>query len=241
MLPRLFLIAQIMTVWMLVDALRRKTDRQWYFIILLPFGEWFYFFSVKIHDPSMRKIKALFKRSARPATLDELRRDAHRTPSARNRLRYAQGLYDAEDFAAAEPVFAQIIEREPTHKDALYGLGLTRIALDDRRGAIEALSALVEQDPTFNDYAAWLELVDLLWNTGGRDEAIDEAQRLVKQSPRARHRVTLAHYLQAADKPAHARSVLEQAIEDHGAGNAFEAKRDKKWIAEARRMLAALR
>jgi hypothetical protein len=239
MLPRLFLFAQIMTVWMMVDALRRKADKQWYVIILLPFGEWFYFFSVKIHDPSMARVKAFFKRTPK-TSLDDLRRDAHRTPSARNRLRYAQGLFDAGNAAEAEPVFTQIIEREPTHKDALYGAGLARIELGDLRGAIKALHALVEQDPSFADFAAWLELADLLWKTGGRAEAVDEMEALIKRSPRARHRVTLAHYLIEYDKPAHARMVLERAIDEHGASNAFESKRDAQWITRAKRMLIDL-
>lgn len=237
MLPRLFLIAQIMTVWMLVDALRRKADRQWYVIILLPFGEWFYFFSVKWKDPSMAKFRRMFGGGPKAPGLAELKRDAHRTPSARNRLRLAQGLHDRGSYAEAEAVFSQILEREADHKDALHGAGLCRAELGDLRGAIEALGALVAQDPSFADYAPYLEFCHLLWQTGGHADAIIETEKLVRRSPRARHRVTLAHYLFEDDKPAHARRVLREAIEDHGAGNQYERKRDKKWIAEARRML----
>lgn len=240
MLPRLFLIAQIMTVWMLVDALRRKADRQWFFIIVLPFGEWFYFFSVKWKDPSMAKYRNFFSGKGRPPSLDQLARDAHRTPSARNRVRHAQGLYDARRYAEAEPIFTAVLERDPQHKDALYGAGLCRIETGDLRGAIQAFNALIAQDPSFADYAAHLELCDLLWKTGGRAEAIEETEKLLKRSPRARHRVTLAHYLIEDDKPNHARLVLREAIEEHQAGNKYERKRDKQWITQAHRMLANL-
>lgn len=241
MLPRLFLVAQIMTVWMLVDALRRRADRQWFFIIILPFGEWFYFFSVKINDPSMRRVKAIFSRKARPATLEELRRDAHRTPSARNKLRQAQGLFDAQRFSEAEPIFSEVLAKEPEHKDALFGAGLSRMQTGDLPGAIDALSTLVARDATYRDYAAHLELCDILWKTGGHAEAIAETERLIKRSPRARHRVTLAHYLIEDGKQAQARMVLERAIDEHPAGNRHEMKRDKTWIVQARRMLSDLR
>lgn len=240
MLPRLFLIAQIMTVWMLVDALRRKADRQWFFIILLPFGEWFYFFSVKWKDPSMAKFRNFFTGKGRPPSLEQLARDAHRTPSARNRIRHAQGLFDARRFDEAEPIFTAVLERDPEHKDALYGAGLCRIELGDLRGAVRAFTVLVRQDPGFADFAAHLELCDLLWKTGGRAEAIDEMEILVKRSPRARHRVTLAHYLTQDGKANHARIVLQTAIEEHASGNAYERKRDKQWVSQAHRMLASL-
>lgn len=240
MLPRLFLVAQLMTVWMMYDAFRRRADKQWFFIIMLPFGEWFYFFSVKINDPSMRKVKAIFSRKARPATLEELSRDAHRTPSARNKLRHAQGLFDADRFADAEPIFAEILVKDAQNKDALYGAALCRIQSGDLGGAVQALNTLVKQDSAYRDFAAHLELCDVLYTTGAHAEAIEETESLIKRSPRAQHRVTLAHYLIESDKTAHARMVLERAIDEHQAGNKHEMKRDKPWIVQARRMLSDL-
>ena len=37
-------------IWMLVDAINRRAEYYWYIIIFVPFGEWVYFFTVKIHD-----------------------------------------------------------------------------------------------------------------------------------------------------------------------------------------------
>jgi hypothetical protein len=38
------------SLWMLIDAYRRNADQFWYVIILVPLGEWAYFFLVKIRD-----------------------------------------------------------------------------------------------------------------------------------------------------------------------------------------------
>ena len=50
----LFILQHAFMAWMLIDAIRRRADGYWYLIIFIPFGEWFYFFRVKIHDPEMQ-------------------------------------------------------------------------------------------------------------------------------------------------------------------------------------------
>ena len=46
----LLLLSYAFSVWMLVDAFKRGAEHYWYLIIFFPFGEWVYFFLVKIHD-----------------------------------------------------------------------------------------------------------------------------------------------------------------------------------------------
>jgi len=53
----LFALQSAFSLWMLVDALQRRQERYWYFVVLMPFGELVYFFVVKIHDPDMRWLK----------------------------------------------------------------------------------------------------------------------------------------------------------------------------------------
>ncbi len=47
---RLLLFSYAFSVWMLVDAHKRGAQHYWYLIIFFPFGEWVYFFLIKIHD-----------------------------------------------------------------------------------------------------------------------------------------------------------------------------------------------
>ena len=44
----LFFAQTAFSIWMLVDAIQRRAPYYWYFIIAMPFGEWIYFFMVKI-------------------------------------------------------------------------------------------------------------------------------------------------------------------------------------------------
>jgi hypothetical protein len=46
----LLILSYAFSVWMLVDAYQRRAEHYWYLIIFFPFGEWIYFFLVKVHD-----------------------------------------------------------------------------------------------------------------------------------------------------------------------------------------------
>lgn len=46
----LLILSYAFSVWMLIDALKRDAKVYWLVIIFFPFGEWIYFFMVKIHD-----------------------------------------------------------------------------------------------------------------------------------------------------------------------------------------------
>jgi hypothetical protein len=46
----LIVLSYAFSVWMIVDAYKRGADHYWYLIIFFPFGEWIYFFTVKLDD-----------------------------------------------------------------------------------------------------------------------------------------------------------------------------------------------
>lgn len=46
----LLILSYAFSVWMIVDAYQRRAEHYWYLIIFFPFGEWVYFFLVKVHD-----------------------------------------------------------------------------------------------------------------------------------------------------------------------------------------------
>ena len=72
-------------IWMLVDAVKRRVEFYWYIIIFFPFGEWVYFFAVKIHD--FRQVR--FRLAERAPSLRKLRFEAKQTPSINNKLALA--------------------------------------------------------------------------------------------------------------------------------------------------------
>lgn len=239
-MPRALLILQhVFMAWMLVDAIRRGAPARWFWIIFIPFGEWFYFFMVKIHDPEMTWLKNLF-RYEKPATLESLRYRYEQTPSLANRLRLAQALHDAGAYDEGAELFAAVLERQPETREALLGLALCRAGQGDDEAAVALLERLIEVDRAFGEYQPWLYLTEALWRLGRRDEALALLERLVATSPRLGHSVALAQLQVQADQPEAARETLWQALEHHDHAPRFAQRNNRGWARQAKRLLKQL-
>lgn len=239
MLRILFLLQQVFMVWMLVDAIRRRAEYHWFFVILLPFGEWIYFFMVKIHDPDMRAIAGLVKWS-RPPTVAELRGRYELTPSVANQLALARGMHDAGQFEAGAAEFAALLARDPEDRDALYGRAMCRVGLKDWIGAIADLESLLRVDPGYLEYEVWLHLAKAHWKIGAQDEAFATLEDLCRRSTRINHALAHAQYLHEVGRDEKARALLEEALKDYGLAPRFIKRRDWNWSVKARKLLGAL-
>lgn len=239
MLRLLFALQQLFMLWMLVDAIRRRAEYHWFLVILLPFGEWIYFFMVKIHDPELRSIVGRLKPS-RPPDLAELRGRFEQSPSAFNQLALARGLHDSDQFELAAAEFGAVLAGDPQDRGALYGRAFCRIGLRDWVGAIADLEALVRVDPGYQEGEPWLFLAKAHWKIGSRDEALATLEALCRRSSRINHAVTRAQYLHEAGRTDQARTLLEQALKDYGLSPRFIQRRDWSWSLKARKVLRSL-
>ncbi len=97
----LYLLQPAFTIWMLVDALRRRPILYWYVIIFLPFGPFVYFFAFKIHDYDLGWLGRIVRPAPPAPSLAELRERVRQSPSLANRMRLANALHDAGDYAEA--------------------------------------------------------------------------------------------------------------------------------------------
>ena len=103
---------------MLVDAIQRRREGYWYLIIMMPFGELFYFFMVKIHDPEMRRIKQLLSFSwRRRPSLDTLRYAFRQTPCLANMV------------LAASPISSIVWTRVPSRSKITPSISMKSISL----------------------------------------------------------------------------------------------------------------
>lgn len=236
----LFALQSAFSLWMLVDAVQRRRESYWYFVVLLPFGEVVYFFMVKIHDPEMRWLKQALRFGPKPPTVAELRYRLRSTPCQANLIALAQGLHDAGEDGEAAELFAQALARDPESKAALLGSGSSLHHLGRSDEAEAALRRLIELDPAFADYQAWAELAKVLWARSEVDACLGLLRDLVARSPRMAHRVVYADYLiQAGDRDA-ARDQLTTALDDHRHGPRYLRRVNGGWARQARAMLNKL-
>ena len=234
----LFLLQTGFSIWMLVDALSRGCRPFWYFVILMPFGEWVYFFAVKIHDPQFFKWKRKF--THRPASLKELKYKASRSPSMQNRLLLAQALHDHKKYDEAASLFREILDSDSDEKRALYGLARCLVETSQTKAAIEALEELVERDFGYEDFAPGVSLAQTYWESGDRLKATELMERVVRKSNRLRHMVQLAHYMQEQQQADEAKRMLEEALEDHENAPKYIRRAEKAWAKKARTTLRSL-
>ena len=242
MLRLLFLLQSAFSIWMLVDAIGRPgISRYWYWIVLMPFGEWFYFFKYKIHDPDFAWLKAPFGSLLdKPASIKELRHNAEQTPSLANKVSLAQALHDADEYEEAAKLFEDVLARDSTSPDGLYGLGVSRVGLGDDEGAIEPLRQLVDSEPSHHDYDGWAKLSHTLWKLERRKEAIEVLSRLVRRSPRLQHRMAYAYYLGLAEHRDEAQAQLATALQEFEYAPKYVKRRERAMAKQAREMLRQL-
>jgi len=235
----LFVLQTAFMIWMLVDAIQRRVEYYWFFLIfgLQPIGPWIYFFVVKVHDFDLRGLHGLFQR---PVSIARLRYNVRENPCLENKLQLAHALLRAGQHQEAADLYGQALRIDSQDKEALYGYGLCQVQAGDYAGAVNYFYRVVEIDKAFQDYAPWSDLAYALGAAGRGEEAIEQLRRLVEMNPRISHAVLLAQYLTQSAQPGEAGAVLETALEDYANAPPFVRRAYGRWARQARRMLKSL-
>ncbi len=226
------------SLWLVVDAIRRGAAYYWYPVIMMPFGEWAYFFTIKIHDPEFDWARELYKKlTTKKVTLEERRYRARQSPSFAHKIELAQALYDAQAYREAAEVFAEAIEMDANSREALYGLALTHSALGEYQEAIKIFTDLIELEPSFHDYAVYSDLAYAFVQSGRLKDTHQLLEGLVTKSPRLGHRVLHAHYLLADGMKHEAREQLETGLREFDHAPKYVKRKNRSWARRAKQML----
>ncbi len=238
-MPRVIFFLQTgFSLYLVVDAIRRGAAYYWYPIIMMPFGEWVYFFMIKIHDPEFDWARELYKKLTTPkVTLEERRHRAQQSPSFTHKIELAQALHDKQAHGEAAELFAEAFEMHLDSREALYGLALARAALREHEEAIRRFTELIELDPSFRDYAAYSDLAHMLAESGRLKETHELLEGLVTKSPRLGHRVLHAHFLLADGKKGEARAQLEAGLHEYKHAPKYVKRKNRAWAGRAKKML----
>ncbi|MGD8859849.1 MAG: tetratricopeptide repeat protein [Myxococcales bacterium] len=236
--------------WMVVDALRRRAPLLWYPVLMLPFGDWIYFFAVKLPDLGVRRSAPAAAPAPPPSIrpqepprqreLARLEHAAEESPSFHNRVELAWALLDEHQPQRAQTYFELGLRSHPDDKEALYGLGLCKLDQDDAAGAIETLGPLVERGLAYEDYEAAIALAEALFRDEQPDTAVALLQDVTRSSHRLAHLVTLARYQMRGQRHDDARATLSRALEDFEGQPDFLRRRNGAVATEARQLLRAL-
>ncbi len=238
----IFIVVAAFKAWMVVDAIKRHVDTEWFYIIVfVPFGGVAYFVTYKLRDPGVTMLKTrLLESLERTPSVEELRRAFKKTPSVENRVRLAQGLFDEGNIPEAKAHFEAVLESHPDDKACMHGLGVCHVELDDEQAAVETLTKLVAEHPAYRDYEPWAELAEALWKVGEKDQATELAADLAKRSPRLRHIVLHARYLKRSGRGKEAGRILKDGLDDDRDSPKHVRRQNRSWAREARQILGEL-
>jgi len=231
----------LFSLWMLVDALKRGRAAYWWLLVLVPFGEWIYFFQFKIHDPDFADLRLFFQGLTRKRlSVEDLRLQLKMTPSFSNQLRLAQALHDREEFEEAKDLFELCFRQDQESKEALFGAACCLHQLGEKKEAEGRLRALIALDRAFEDYSPWKLLAEALFDLGQVQEAGKVLEELTETSPRLTHRVLHADFLLQARELDRAEEQLKLALLDHKTAPKYLRRQDKKSAALAKSLLSAI-
>jgi tetratricopeptide (TPR) repeat protein len=226
-------------LWMLFDAVRRRVSPVWLVIVIIPLGDWIYFFAVKLADFNVRP--ATTPEQDTGPSLDDLRQAEQESPSFHNRLRLGWALLDAEHHDEARGYFELCLRTHGQDRDARYGLALCELAANNRDAAIEALQALIERTFGYDDYNAALRLAEARFDAEQTEEALELLEMIVRDSHRLDHQVLLARYQLRADQRAEAEATLDEALATFESQPDYLRRRNGAVATDARRLLRTLR
>jgi len=234
-----YLVIGAFQVWMLVDAIRRRSSFIWKLLIfLIPLAAITYFFLYKLPELTGRRPAAGTARGG--PTLEELSELARQTPSELNKLAYADRLAEFSRFPEAIGRYREVLRLNPQSKEALHGLARALLSLGRPREAVEELATLMELEPEFRDYTAALDYAEALWQAGQQEDTIGLLTGLVSVTKRINHRLALAHYSKERGDSITARNELDLALSEFASLPESQRKREQRWADRARKQLAEL-
>jgi hypothetical protein len=224
---------------MIVDAIKREAPFYWFLIIIfIPFGQWIYFFMVKIQSFESKPLRNPL--AARGPSIKELRYNYNKSKSVLNKVLLAQALCRKKEYEEAAKLFEEVIAFDKENKEALHGLGRCKMGMKAYDEAEKYLKKVIELEKSFENYEPWIDLANVLWLSEQKDDTIQLLRELVQSSPRIGHETILAEHLIKVDKKGEAREILEGILEDYKHEPSYAKKTNRQWIRKAKHLLKTI-
>ena len=235
------------SLWMFVDALRRKADFYWYILIILlmPIGGFMYFFFIKL--PELQAASA--DGSPMPAipfpmrkgpSIRSLQAQVQETPSQANKLSLAWALFEDNRVQESSEIFSECHQDDDDDPECIYGIARCLSTNGQHQEAVSFYEKVISLDRVFRDYDPWLDLSFGYLQSNETNKALEVLGKLVEEAPRVKHKTILGRCLADAGLHDQARTVLTEAIADYEESSFFLQRDNENWVSQAKELLAGL-
>ena len=225
------------TIWMLVDAVRRREWGWAVFIVVFPgFAAFWYFFYVYRGAPSATRgfeLPGAFDRKR----IRELEAKIHHLDHAQHHSQLGDIYFQQGKLAKAEACYRAALERDPNDIDTRAHFGQCLLRQGKAQEARPILEKVVAENPKHDYGHSLMALAETLAALDEKDASLATWQRVTENHSYPRARVQLAELLISHGRKDEARRELNEVITDFPHTPAFQRKRDRVWVRRARKLM----
>jgi hypothetical protein len=229
------LVLGAFTIWMGVDALRRREWVWALFIFFTGFGSLWYYFSVYRDGATATRGFELPGAHDR-RRIKELQAQIYHLDKAHHHFQLGDIYFQRGKLDKAEKSYRAALERDPEDIDIRAHLG--QCLLRQKRPAeARPLLEQVCRENSKHDYGhSLMAYAETLSALGESDNALAVWEHVIQQHSYARARYQLADLYAAKGKTELARQQLDELLADDAHAPAFQRKRDRVWLRRAKRL-----
>jgi tetratricopeptide (TPR) repeat protein len=222
------------TIWMLVDAIRRR-EYLWVVLILAGLGIWYFFYVYRSGSTATQGFE--LPGSAKRKRIKELQAQIHHLDNAVHHFQLGDIYFRQGKFPAAEQCYRAALERDPKDIDARAHLGQCLLRQKRAAEARPLLESVCAEDPKHDYGYSMMALAEALTALGEQDAAMQIWLKVTAQHSYPRAKVQLAELYLAKGQAEPARAELTEVIADDAHAPPFQRKRDRFWVRRGRSLL----
>jgi hypothetical protein len=221
----------LFTIWMLVDAIRRR-EYLWVVLILAGLGIWYFFYIYRSGASSAQGFE--LPGAAKRKRIKELQAQIHHLDNAVHHFQLGDIYFRQGKFALAEKCYRNALEREPEDIDARAHLGQCLLRQKRAAEARPLLEGVCAEDPKHDYGYSMMALAETLTALGEKDAAMSAWLKVTAHHSYPRAKVQLAELYLGKGQADAAQAELKEVLADDVHAPPFQRKRDRVWIRRAR-------
>lgn len=225
----------LFTIWMAVDAVRRR-EYGWVIFIILGVGFagpiWYFLYVYRSGATTAQGFELPGK--AKRQRIKELESKIHHLDNAVHHFLLGDIYFRQGKFQKAEACYRAALEREATDIDARAHLGQCLLRENRAAEAKPLLAAVCAEDPKHDYGYSMMALAEAQTALGEKDAALATWLKVTAHHSYARAKVQLAEIYLAKNELEPARAELREVLADDAHAPTFQRRRDRVWVGRAR-------
>lgn len=226
-------------VWMFVDAIRR---REWVWAIFIAvfsiISAVLYFFMVYRAEGGMATRGFELPGAHSRRRIKELKAQIHHLDKPHHHLALGDIYFQQGKLDLAETEYRAALERDAEDRDTRSHLGQCLLRKKKPAEAQPLLESVAKEDPKHDYGHTMMALAETYTALGHTDAAIQVWERLLENHSYARARVQLAELYIGKNRLDAARDQILEVIETDAHAPAFDRKRNRVWLRQAKKLRA---